>query len=444
MAKNCHPMTISFQKKSAFNYLLGIRDMTDSDKLIYEKLKEDEKYQKMLLSAKEKLNYKKSAQRLSHDVVKKLYHGGLKGSVSSFEKYSGCPFSYFITYGLSAKERKLFDIDTPDFGSLLHKVIDIFSKSVVSSEKGFKDITKEECENRVNEILDEIVEKMFIKKLYSEKKMLLLVKRLKKYAFRAAWAVCEHIKKGDFVPCAFEAEFSQNGEMAPVEIELPTGDKITLIGKIDRIDKLEKDGELYIKVIDYKTGKKDFSLSDIYNKLSLQLCVYITAVCDNGDAILGKRPKPAGMFYFKLSDNTVKAISKEEVTEDRYLDSYKMSGIVLDDREIIDAMERDIVGTSKILPISLNKAGEIIESRSKIASALELDTLKNYVKKAAGEIGREILDGKVDILPYHDGKNIACIYCKYHAICQFDEEEDSYHQIGTVKDDAVWELMKEI
>ena len=437
------PEEYIFSKKSAFNYLLGIKYMTDSDKVIYEKLTEDEKYKKMLLSAKEKLNYKKEAQRLSPDVVKNLYHSGLKGSVSSFEKYSGCPFSYFITYGLSAKERKLFDIDTPDFGSLLHKVIDIFSKEVVNSEKGFKDITKEDCENEVNKILDEIVEKMFIKKLYSEKKMFLLVKRLKKYAFRAAWAMCVHIKKGDFVPCAFEAEFSQNGEMAPVEIELPTGDKITLIGKIDRIDKFEKDGELYIKVIDYKTGKKDFSLSDIYNKLSLQLCVYITAVCDNGDAILGKNPKPAGMFYFKLSDNTVKAMSKDDVSEDQYLDSYKMSGIVLDDKEIIEAMERDVSGASKILPISFNKAGEIMESRSKIASAIELDTLKNYVKKVAGEIGREILNGKVDILPYHDGKNTACTYCKYHSICAFDEEEDSYRQIGTIKDDAVWELMKD-
>ncbi len=441
--KKQSPEDLIYSKKSAFNYLLGLKNLTVEQKKIYEKLEEDEKYLNMLLDAKQALRYKKEAQRLEPDVVKKLYYGGLKGSVSSFEKYSGCPFSYFITYGLSAKERKLFDIDTPDFGSLLHKVIDIFSKTVAESEKGFKDITKEECEKTVYEILDSLVDKMFIKKLYSEKKMLLLVKRLKKYAFRAAWAVCEHIKKGDFIPCAFEAEFSQNGEMSPVEIELPSGDKITLIGKIDRIDKYEKNGELYIKVIDYKTGQKDFSLSDIYNKLSLQLCVYITAVCENGDTILGKNPRAAGMFYFKLSDNTQKAATKNEVADDQYLDNYKMSGIVLDDKEIIDAMERNICGASKILPISFSKQGEIMHSRSKTATQIQLDTLKNYVKKVAGEIGREILEGRVDISPYNDGKNTACAYCKFHSICAFDEEEDCYRQIGTVKDDAVWALFEQ-
>jgi len=429
-------------KKSAFNYLLRKKELTENDLKLYELLNEDELYKEKLKTAERAAAYKNKAQILERDIVKSLYQGNLKGSVSSFEKYSACPFSYFLTYGLSAKERKLFDIDTPDFGSLLHRVIDTFSKQITSCGKSFSEIGKDECEKIVSDILDDIVGRMFIKKLYSEKKLILLVKRLKKYAFRATWAICEHIKRGEFEPCAFEAEFSENGDMAPLSIGLPSGDKITLIGKIDRIDKYEQNGELYVKVIDYKTGKKDFSLSDIYNKLSLQLCVYITAVCENGEKLLGKSPKTAGMFYFKLSDTPTETLKKEEVDDKKQLSIFKMSGMVLDNEEIIEAMERGIVGYSAILPVMMSKDGQLIKGKSKAASLSQFEKLKSYVKKTASEIGKEILSGKVDILPCANGKDMPCTFCKFHSVCGFDINTDEYRQVGKLKDDVIWEMFE--
>lgn len=440
--KKENPEDFVLTKKSAFNYIVRKTDVTKEEKKLFDLLNCDDLYKEKLALAKKAKDHKNIAEILEKDVVKELYRGELKGSVSSFEKYSGCPFSYFISYGLSAKERKLFDIDTPDFGSLLHRVIDTFSKQITEEGKKFSDIKKDECEKLISEILDEIVSKMFIKKLYSEKKMLLLVKRLKKYAFRATWAICEHIKKGEFEPCAFEAEFSENGEMAPVTIELDSEDKITLVGKIDRIDKFEHAGELYVKVIDYKTGNKDFSLSDIYNKLSLQLCVYIMAVSENGSTLLGKDSKAAGMFYFKLSDNPVETSKKDDVSESDFLKPFKMSGMVLENTAVIDAMDSGLSGYSAIIPVRMNTKGEIVKSQSKTATAVQFEKLKKYVKKTAGEIGREILSGKVNISPCANGKSMPCDWCKFHSICAFDINTDEYRQVGKFKDDDIWEILE--
>ncbi len=441
--KEKNPEDYVLSKKSAFNYLISKRSIEDDEKQLFELLNEDDAFREKLIAAKRVAEHKNIAETLDSDVIKSLYGGRLKGSISSFEKFTSCPFSYFISYGLSAKERKLFDVDTPDFGSLLHRVIDIFSKKISMSGKTFGEIEKETCEKLVGEILDDIISRMFIKKLYSEKKLLLLVKRLKKYAFRATWAICEHVKRGEFEPCAFEAEFSENGDMAPVVIDLPTGEKITLIGKIDRIDKLCQNGELYVKVIDYKTGNKDFSLSDIYNRLSLQLCVYIMAVTENGSRIFGKNPKTAGMFYFKLSDEPVKTAKKEDLDIDAQLKAFKMSGMVLENTDIINAMERGISGYSSIIPVRMSAKGEIVKSQSKTATAEQFEKLKCYVKKTAGEIGKEILSGKVDILPCANGKNMPCSYCKFHSICAFDVNTDAYRQVGRFKDDDIWEMIDE-
>lgn len=439
--KALNPEDYVLSKKSAFNYLIRKESVKEEEKKLFELLEAEEIYKEKLKSAKNAREHKNIAEVLEKDVVKELYGSELKGSVSSFEKYTGCPFSYFISYGLSAKERKLFDIDTPDFGSLLHRVIDTFSKKISKDGRKFSEIKKDECEKLVSEILDDIVGKMFIKKLYSEKKMLLLVKRLKRYAFRATWAICEHIKKGEFEPCAFEAEFSENGDMAPVVIDLLSGDKITLIGKIDRIDKLCKNGELYVKVIDYKTGNKDFSLSDIYNKLSLQLCVYIMAVSENGQELLGKDAKTAGMFYFKLSDTPIETAKKEEVSDDALIKPFKMSGMVLEDKDIINSMERGLSGYSTVIPVRMSAKGEIVKAQSKTATAEQFKKLKAYVKKTAGEIGKEILSGKVDISPCANGKFMPCEYCKFHSICAFDINTDEYRQVGKLKDDDIWQMI---
>lgn len=437
-----NPEDYILSKKSAFNYIIRKKERTANEEKLYNLLKEDKFFEEKLKAAEYVKNYKNIAQRLYPDVVKSLYRDNLRGSVSSFEKYSSCPFSYFISYGLSAKERKLFDIDTPDFGSLLHRVIDTFSKKITSEGKKFSEIEEEECQEVVSAILDDIVGRMFINKLYSEKKMMLLIKRLKKYAFRAAWAICLHIKKGEFEPCAFEAEFSENGDMSPLEIELETGAKITLVGKIDRIDKYEHNGELYIKVIDYKTGKKDFSLSDIYNKLSLQLCVYITAVCENGKELFKTAPKTAGMFYFKLSDTPIETDKKEEVSEEKNLLDFKMSGMVLDNVQIIEALERGIKGYSTVIPVRMSTNGEVVKANSKTASLSQFEKLKEYVKKTAGEIGKEILEGKVDISPCANGKDMPCTFCKFHSICGFDVNKDPYRQVGKIKDDVIWDMFE--
>ncbi|MBE7027573.1 MAG: hypothetical protein E7407_00880 [Ruminococcaceae bacterium] len=439
-----NPEDYVLSKKSAFNYLIKKTSITDDEKELFGYLDRDDYYKEKLLAAKNTKEHKNIAQRLDCDVVKSLYRGELKGSVSSFEKYTLCPFSYFISYGLNAKERKLFDIDTPDFGSLLHRVIDTFSKQILSMGKKFREIEKDECEKIVCGILDDIAEKMFIKKLYSEKKMLLLVKRLKKYAFSATWAICEHIRRGEFEPCAFEAEFSENGDMSPVVIELPSGDRITLVGKIDRIDRYEKNGELYVKVIDYKTGNKDFSLSDIYNKLSLQLCVYIMAISENGSELLGGDCKTAGMFYFKLSDEPVETAKNENVADAERLKQFKMSGMVLHDIDIIDKMEKGISGFSGIIPVRISSKGEIVKSQSKTATAEQFKKLERYVKKTAAEIGREILSGRVDISPCANAKFMPCEYCKFHSICAFDINTDEYRQVGKLKEDDIWSLIDDI
>ncbi|MFQ9894729.1 MAG: PD-(D/E)XK nuclease family protein [Lachnospira sp.] len=48
-------------------------------------------------------------------------------------------------------------------------------------------------------------------------------------------------------------------------------------GKIDRIDICEDDNNVYVRVVDYKTGKSDFDLLKTFYGLKLQLVTYMKA-----------------------------------------------------------------------------------------------------------------------------------------------------------------------
>lgn len=384
--------------------------------------------------------YKTRIENLSDNMATALYGTTLYSSVTRLERFSSCPFSYFLQYGLKAKERKILKIDTPDIGSLLHHLVELASKHIVRKGMQFGSLEEEDITNIAEETVDELLSTLFITKLYSENRLAALIRRLKSLVSKMLQIICTHVRRGEFEPCAFEVSFSETGEIPPVTINLPTGEKIVLVGQIDRIDILKKDASVYIKIIDYKTGNKDFKLSEIYSGLSLQLAIYLTAVTEGSEATLGDKAIPAGMFYFRLADKTVDANAVK--SEEDLLKQFKMKGMLLKNSDIIRAMDKGISGHSSILPAYMKQDGTVSESFGNYATQKQFQSLSKYVRRVAGEIGREILHGAVSISPCKSGKNLPCEYCRFHSVCGFDAEKDPYRISHPLKDDIFWSLVE--
>ena len=47
------------------------------------------------------------------------------------ESYAACPFSFYVRYGLRAKERRIFKFDPVDAGTFMHEIINEFSRMLV-------------------------------------------------------------------------------------------------------------------------------------------------------------------------------------------------------------------------------------------------------------------------------------------------------------------------
>lgn len=442
-------------KSPTFNELVSVirRDFDDKEveskwEEIYGYFKESEEWSDKLDNVIKGLKYSNIENTISSELAKKLYgnsNGNLMFSVSKLEKYAQCPFAYFIEYGLKAKDRKVYDFSAPDLGSFMHEVLDEFANRVRLKNLKWGDLTNKECRTMIDELVSGQVDGNDISILNSSNRFKYLAERYKKILTRSVMTIAEQMRRSDFEIFKNEYEFGGLGEgTKPIKIDLPTGDTVYLTGKVDRIDKLDIDGKSYIRIIDYKSGKKKFDLNKLYNGLQIQLLVYLDVLLKDEEHILENQAMPGAMFYFRIDNpmiSSTKDISEEEI-EKEILKQLKLDGLLLKDAKIVLSMDKGLdAGTgSLIIPAKFKKGGDFAASDALITQK-QFDILRNYVNKKVVELCTDMISGNIKLEPYESDKEYLYENSPYAHIYQFDTTipGNKYKQLEKDKPKEIWD-----
>lgn len=414
---------------------------------IYRYFLSDDEYRNKLEKVISGLSYTNQVEKVEKDKIKKLYENK-NLSVSKLERYAQCPFSYFIQYGLKAEERKEYSFTAPDLGSFIHKILDIFSKSLNKDKLNWHEIDEDYIKGRVSLIVDEMINKIpgFI--LNSSERYKYLAYRLKKMLVSAISIISMQIKQGNFEPVDYEVSFRKNGKYPPIKLVLDDGEEVTLVGQIDRIDELEKDDSRYIRIIDYKSGDKSISLTEVYYGLQLQLLVYLDAIIES-DRHKKQNIKPAAILYNRIDNPIVKSNEdqKDAVITEEILKKLRMSGLVVKDPGIIGEMDLSLKEgerkTSLVIPASFDKNGNVGRYTKGVTDS-EFDILREYVKYEVKELCERMVGGDISILPCKNKNGTSCDFCSYSVICQFDStiKGNQYTILNDKSDEEVIKLME--
>ncbi|MDP4092072.1 MAG: helicase-exonuclease AddAB subunit AddB [Bacillota bacterium] len=413
-------------------------------KYVYDWFAEKDQWRDKLNTSLNGLNYTNQSARINSEKIRRLYGENLYSSVSRIESYAACPFSYFLKYGLMAGERRIFKISAPDIGTFMHTIIDRFSSQIEEDCIGWRGLDMETCTKEISKLVDELLNSLPDYILNTSARYRYLASKLKRILTRTVWVISEHIRKGSFEPLGYEIAFGRNGKLPPVEIELDSGEKLTLTGRIDRIDTLDTEKNLYFRIIDYKSGMKDFKLSDVYNGLQMQLVTYLEAVFSGMEIQGGKPVLPGGILYFRIDDPIVRAncaIDDMEI-ERQLMKKLRMKGLVLADAKLVRDMDSEINGESLVIPARMN-TGEVL-GKSSAATAEQFSLLRKHVRKLLAGIVKEMMGGNVEIKPYRKKNETPCSYCSYTSVCQFDPslKDNKYKVMNDLKDENVWESMR--
>lgn len=424
-------------------------DVEDYWKDVYCWYKDKEEFYNKSGNILEGLKYSNDGEVVAREKLKKLYSikdGRLLFSVSRLENYAECPFSYFIKYGLKARDRKVYEFSAPDLGSFMHEILDEFTNKVKRERISWSELNSERCRN----IVSDLIEKKLIEDgnsiLNSSKKYKYFTNRFKRVIAKSVSVLAEQMRKGQFEIFSNEFQFGNLRDGAPIKLELPSGEEVYLTGRIDRIDSLDLHGNTYIRVIDYKSGSKKFDLNELYYGLQIQLLVYLDAILKNSEYILHTQAMPGAILYFKIDDPIIKSKSElqDEEIRKQVLDKLKMNGLLLKDAELVKAMDNDMETYSLVIPATFKKDGDF-SSNSSVITEEQFNILREYVNFKMIELCEDMLSGKIRIEPCKNQRTSYCDYCDYSAICQFDTSiKDNKYKLVLKKDDKeIWNDMIE-
>ncbi len=400
-----------------------------------------ERYQASLAAMERAGRLKRGA--LSREAVRLLYGEKMTMTASRMERMRSCHFAYFMEYGLKAKPREAASFDAPQIGTFLHYLLEHVTRDVLA-RGGFAAVSDREIRELVERYIRQYTEQELGNFQERNARFQYLFRRLKTTAFAIVEQVADELRHSDFVPLAFELDFGDHKTLPAVVISEPDGE-LRVGGKVDRVDGWIKDEKLYLRVVDYKSGRKAFDLSAVKMGLDIQMLLYLFALQKEGKAYFGKEIEPAGVLYLPARDEILAAernIPPEKLRLEREK-QLRRSGLLLSDPEVLKAMEHEALQEPHYLPVRVNRAGDVSGS---LASAAQLGKLGKYVNTLLHQIAREVRDGNIDADPCcHSEEDSQCQYCDWASACHFRDgrDGDHLHYILPVRQEEFWKMLEE-
>lgn len=343
--------------------------------------------------------------------IRQLYGQKLRLSASQIDRQAECRLSYFLKYGLRAKERREITIDPAEYGTFVHAVLEETAKAV-KERGGFHEVMLEQTVELAQNAADRYASERF--DLLDSSRMQYLFRRNRQDLDAVVRELWQELSVSSFEPAAFELCFDRDGQMPAVEISGHIMEA-ELRGFVDRVDIFRDGCRTFFRIVDYKTGKKSFDYCDVFNGVGLQMLLYLFALEQGGAELLGDHPTAAGVLYFParypyLTEDG--RLSPQEAEKERAKE-WKRQGLILNEECVIQAM--DPGEELRRLSCRRKSDGELVGD---LADSHQLKLLKQYVFRLLGRMVDTIGAGAVSPNPYTRGtSHSACSFCPYGAVC---------------------------
>lgn len=363
---------------------------------------------------------------LSARSVSALYGERPGMSATRTDKFASCRFAFFLRYGLKAKPRRAAEFSPPEYGTFMHYVLEHVA-SETSASGGFAQLSDDELTALTDKYVAQYVDEELDGLEDATPRFKYLFNRLISGVRRVVADMADELRAGSFEPLFFELDLRRVGALS---------------GIADRVDGWLKDGTLYLRVVDYKTGRKSFSLSDVMHGLNLQMLLYLFTLTDAGEELCGHPVAPAGVLYIPAWDKIISApadLSDAEISAKR-ASGHRRSGLLLDDPDVLRAMEES--DTPVRLPVKWKDGAP---SGDSLASAERLGLLERRIHDTLTAMTKELRAGSITADPFYRGaQDNACLYCDYADACRFSDGEDgdTRRYIQKLPATKIWNMLE--
>lgn len=360
---------------------------------------------------------------LSRATTALLYGKSIGLTQTRMDQFVRCPMQHFCLYVLRLGDERRATFDVMNVGTFIHALLEKFFSSLKEEHTEIASLTEEDCSRRIRTLADEYMARLHSDEMQKTARLSHTVDSLTTAAAGIAGGICEELADCRYYPTFFELPIEKNEDEstpAPVEYRTSDGGTVYVYGTIDRVDVYPVNGNVYVRVIDYKTGRKEFSPSDLAEGRNLQLFLYLRSVVESETfrhrlgVSEGGKVIPGGAMYVsaRVDDQPLSSPSENALAIFRAGQSRR--GMLLDDPVSIAAMSK------RYIPIRFTK-DNIPDKRSadKLYTKDGWDALCRTVTDSVVRIAEDMKSGRIPA-GGTDGKHAssACDTCPYKPVCR--------------------------
>ncbi len=365
--------------------------------------------------------------RVSKPTARRLLGDEIWLSQSRLQTYARCPYSYYGAHILRLRERAEAKFDNLGAGVFLHHVMEQYLRLSLDSENRLRPMNETEALETADAVIDAYIRDL-CGDISENGRLLHLFDRLRQIALVLIESIQAELRQSAFrvVGLEWDTHGRRAEDPRPMTLSLPVdedeltllptskpsdGDAVKLLlgGRIDRVDLYRaEDGEtVYVRVVDYKSSKHEFTTQSVTEDMNIQLLLYLFTLCSPENRALfadadGEPPRqvlPASAVY----------LSPDESDRGGAILPCR-TGVVLGEPELLTAANSD--ETQIFLPsVKRNKAGEF--TGKGLLSRDQLAELEALLKSTIKDTAAEMYAGCASRTP----SDAACQYCRMKGSC---------------------------
>ena len=352
---------------------------------------------------------------MTKETAKRLFGEILHTSVSRLEQFAACAYAHFLKYGLKLSEEEEYTFEAVDLGNLFHETMYRFGNYMSEGRYTWFNCPKEEADAFIDKAVDEFAAEYGGTVLYDTARNEAIKERAKGILKTTVENLSFQLRKGLFEPVCYEMPFFTKGD-------------VELYGKVDRLDVAKKEGNVYVKILDYKSGRHKFDPARLFFGLDLQLAVYMNAAVEREEKLHPKEQVvPSAIFYYQIEDPLVEGTSEEgqEARMEKLHEKLKVQGLIREEDTVLELLDESKAENSQVIPVKRKKDGSLA-AVSQTAPAAQFDLIGKYASLKVTEIAKQIKNGEIAVNPGTDGTQSACAFCSYRNVCGFEKRIPGY------------------
>ncbi len=369
------------------------------------------------------------------ELARQIFPKKMTMSKTKLEKYLECNFGYYCSRVLDLRREDAAAFASLEIGIFVHCILENLINAVIDKRGNGEEPDDDTLELIAERAAEEYLNRICPAFQRQQGRFAHICKRLKSLSLITAKNISDEFSHSEFLPAFTELDIGKDGDALPsLEFLLDDGTKVSMSGAIDRVDLLKKDGRVFVRVVDYKTGSQGFSLEELKLGFNTQMLVYLFSIC-TAAAIpflrskgfeTDREPLPAGVVYLSSNISTVDLEDYKDAPSVMKLASEALvrRGVLLRDEEILRSMS-DTFSPKVLLGARMTKKNELSgKSLLDIEGFMEV---RGQIESVIKDTARDMRNGKADAIPLPHGGRNPCQYCPMKPICRRVEHKKYFN-----------------